>query len=328
MTVTAVVTQAFDRYCIESLNPAFAHVWVMVIEATAVTIAMYCLIQFYYQIKDDIAEHKPLLKVLAIKLVIFLSFWQTILISFLTSSGAIKPSNTIQTPDIKVGMPAMLLCIEMALFAIFHFWSFSYRPYRLTAKQMLSNSTPGEETVRYQGGFLGVKAFVDSMNPWDLIKAIGRSARWLVRGRKDRHQDTSYDIPLGRKPTEEPSVAEQTQPTSYKGAHRPTRREEAGDTETLLANPQHSGSSIMRYESSPYRNDYHYETHEVDVGTAGHSQQTTYQAYHPPAFASEQEIGVARPFDSRDARPPYANEHSTRYSPPSAATSRRDGEMF
>ena len=50
----------------------------MLIEGLCVTVAMYCLIQFYIQIKDDLAEHKPLLKVSAIKLVIFLSFWQTV----------------------------------------------------------------------------------------------------------------------------------------------------------------------------------------------------------------------------------------------------------
>lgn len=50
----------------------------MVIEAGCVTIAMYCLIQFYVQTKDDLVEHRPLLKVTAIKLVIFLSFWQNV----------------------------------------------------------------------------------------------------------------------------------------------------------------------------------------------------------------------------------------------------------
>src|ERR1700677_2803427 len=109
MTVVSVITQAVNLYCLESLNPAFSHVWVMVIEAVAVTIAMYCLIQFYLQIKDEIRQHKPLLKIAAIKLVIFLSFWQSLLISFLTSAGAIKANKKIQTPDIKVGIPAMLL---------------------------------------------------------------------------------------------------------------------------------------------------------------------------------------------------------------------------
>ena len=50
----------------------------MGIEATCVTIAMYCLIQFYVQLKNEISEHRPLIKVAAIKLVIFLSFWQNV----------------------------------------------------------------------------------------------------------------------------------------------------------------------------------------------------------------------------------------------------------
>lgn len=318
MTMTAVVTQAFNRYCVESLSPAFAHIWVMVIEATAVTIAMYCLIQFYYQIKEDIAEHSPLLKVLAIKLVIFLSFWQTILISFLTSSGAIKPSKTIQTPDIKIGIPAMLLCIEMALFAIFHFWSFSYRPYKLPSKSMLPDEIPGQEPKRYQGGFLGIKAFVDSMNPWDFIKAIGRSARWIVKGRKHRHQDTSYDIALGRKPSEEPSPTKPpvSGPIAYAGASRPTRRDGAEDTETLLANSQSLGASKTRYDPSPDRSDYNYDTSEIDLGT-GPGHLPAYQPYQPPRPIPEQEIGVARPYEPPVYNnAPYRQESPYQHQPP------------
>lgn len=54
---------------------------------------MYCLIQFYVQIKDEISEHSPFLKILSIKLVIFLSFWQTVrvkLVSIAESRVLIK----------------------------------------------------------------------------------------------------------------------------------------------------------------------------------------------------------------------------------------------
>ena len=50
----------------------------MAVECVAVTIAMYCLIQFYVQVKDDISQYNPFLKILSIKLVIFLSFWQSV----------------------------------------------------------------------------------------------------------------------------------------------------------------------------------------------------------------------------------------------------------
>ena len=94
MSIVALVTQVLGRYCLDSLSPAFAHIWVCVmfrcgdiradsaqvtvIEGVCVTFAMFCLIQFYIQLRHDLAEHSPFLKVLAIKLVIFLSFWQTV----------------------------------------------------------------------------------------------------------------------------------------------------------------------------------------------------------------------------------------------------------
>ena len=77
-TIVAVIAQLNDVYCEESLSPVFAHVWVQVFEAASVTLAMFCLVQFYLQLKTDLAEHKPFLKVLCIKLVIFFSFWQTV----------------------------------------------------------------------------------------------------------------------------------------------------------------------------------------------------------------------------------------------------------
>jgi len=189
----------------------------MVIEGLCVTVAMYCLIQFYIQIKDDLAEHKPLLKVAAIKLVIFLSFWQTVsppspspsplfhppanpppklLISFLTSAGAIKPSQKIQTPDIKIGIPSMLLCIEMAFFSIFHLWAFPWRVYDIRRSQIVAaESAPGflpDPATAYSGGPFGIKALMDAFNPWDLIKAVGRGFKWFVVGRHRRMDDISY----------------------------------------------------------------------------------------------------------------------------------------
>lgn len=155
---------------------------------------------------------------LAIKLVIFLSFWQTIILSFLTSSGAIQSSAKIGIPDIKVGIPSLLLCIEMPIFAIFHLWSFSYRPYVLgTARHDQLYGHLKVEDPKYHGGPLGIKALADAFNPWDLIKAVGRSAKWLFRDRKNRMQDASY-ASIDTTPAIQKMNDFETTPTSYDGS--------------------------------------------------------------------------------------------------------------
>ena len=73
-----MISQMLHMYCESSLSPGFAHIWVLTINALSVTVAMYCLIQFYVQLKDVLAEERPFLKVACIKLVIFFSFWQSV----------------------------------------------------------------------------------------------------------------------------------------------------------------------------------------------------------------------------------------------------------
>lgn len=164
-------------------------------ECVAVTIAMYCLVQFYVQLRHALAPHRPFLKVLAIKLVIFLSFWQSFMLNILTSASfsVIRPTPTMAYPDLKVGIPSLLLCIEMALFALLHLVAFSWKPY--------ASCSPGcsdpMSAVQHphgpnQGGFLGLRAFADAMNPWDLVKAFARAMRWLFVGVKRRENDPSY----------------------------------------------------------------------------------------------------------------------------------------
>ncbi|KAI0111875.1 DUF300-domain-containing protein [Daldinia grandis] len=201
MTITAVVTQYFERYCESSNSPVFAHIWVIAIECIAVTIAMFCLIQFYIQLREPLSEHRPFLKVLAIKLVIFLSFWQTIAISLGTSTlHIVNPNAILAYPDLKVGIPSLMLCVEMALFSVLHIWAFPYTPYLESAKTTyypVSDPSQGvspreNEHGAKMGGFMGLKAFVDALNPWDIIKAFGRGMRWLFVGVKHRREDSSY----------------------------------------------------------------------------------------------------------------------------------------
>lgn len=53
---------------------------------------MYCLVQFYVQIRQDVKQYQVFMKILSIKLVIFLSFWQTVSLQVILLSAVITLS--------------------------------------------------------------------------------------------------------------------------------------------------------------------------------------------------------------------------------------------
>ncbi|KAJ8122616.1 hypothetical protein ONZ43_g1235 [Nemania bipapillata] len=295
MTIVAVVTQHFDRYCESSNSPVFAHVWVIVIEAVAVTIAMYCILQYYSQFRQPLAEHKLGLKVLAIKLVVFLSFWQTIAISLATSSTIhlVSANEKLAYPDLKVGIPSLLLCVEMALFAILHLWSFPYAQYKEGAKTsfypspnpLIGNPPRENEHGPKMGGFAGLRAFGDALNVWDIVKAFGRGIRWLFVGVKRRHEDPSYQL---KADTRYPM------PTN---TDDPMPEESAG----LIANAQPAPASGHGNQSRPYRDTTpSQQAYGENAGPGPSPPSTTYAPYDDRG-----DIGTVAPqyyaYDGNDA---------------------------
>ncbi|KAG8525801.1 uncharacterized protein KY384_000561 [Bacidia gigantensis] len=350
MTCVAVVTQAIGIYCLESLSPAFAHIWVMVIEGGCVTVAMYCLIQFYVQLREDLAEHKPLLKVAAIKLVIFLSFWQTILISILTGSGSIKPSATIQTPDIKIGIPSMLLCIEMAIFSVFHLWAFPWQVYDIRRSAIVaSESAPGFEPdpkTAYQGGRFGQNALMDAFNPWDLIKAVGRGFKWMTVGRRKRMDDVSYKNPrmgAGLEPTRnqltafstdnnpnntnaDPYDSHANDNTAYLPPKSPGKQQAHGHYRTLTtsrssAEEEDQSRLLAHAQSNPTSNPSQHRPNVPYLSSQNPSSNLEYprpMSRHPPRdpALSAGEIGTAVPYDPYTrAKSPYYQDSSGHLAP-------------
>lgn len=95
--------------------------------------------------------------------------------------------------DVKVGIPSVLLTIEMACFSVLHIFAFSWKPYSLNHSSAVNAAGAGFSGMpHYEGGTLGVKAFADAANPWDIIKSSARGFRWLFVGVKNRRNDISY----------------------------------------------------------------------------------------------------------------------------------------
>lgn len=265
---------------------------------------MYCLIQFYVQLKEDISEHSPFLKILSIKLVIFLSFWQSIMISLLVSLGAIGATKKIAMVDLKYGLPELLILIEMSIFSILHLWAFSWKRYVITPGGPEVTDFYGNGKATYQGGRMGFGGLADAMNPLDLLKAVGRSFRWLAVGRKNRLQDPSYKShtdTIGLQPS---GSTLGNQSTAYGGAgaavpgSRTNRYPSDDEGEILLANAQ-SNPSTSHLEPSPWEDD-------SDDYSQGQSGRFSGREGASPYENLEHQSPVYRPY--QPAVRPYPND--------------------
>ncbi|CAG8700595.1 176_t:CDS:2, partial [Acaulospora morrowiae] len=127
ITISALITEALGVYCSESMSFHFARVYLSIVKFFSVTLAMYALITFYVTIKSEIDDEKPLYKFAC---VIFLTFWQNLILSILADAGVIKPSQYWTSSNISRGLNALIICCEMVLFAFLHVIAFDYRRYR------------------------------------------------------------------------------------------------------------------------------------------------------------------------------------------------------
>jgi hypothetical protein len=187
-TIIAGITQTQGRYCPSSTRPENGHLWIVLLQGACVLAAMYCLIQFHMQLKEDLAPRKPFLKILSIKLVMFLVFWQTWLLGLLSmKDGPLRATLNMAVLDIHVAIPTMLVCFEMTIFACLHHWAFPWKPYDLD-HQLRS---PGRLDHYACAPHV---ALLHALNPWDYAKAAARGFKWLLYDARYRKEDSSYQI--------------------------------------------------------------------------------------------------------------------------------------
>ncbi|KAL0576386.1 hypothetical protein V5O48_005607 [Marasmius crinis-equi] len=132
-TLAAIVLDYIGLYCETSWSPGWGHIYLVLIVSLSVTIAMYCLFQLYMVSKEYLAPQRPLLKLFAIKAVVFLTFWQATFLGVLAMFGVVKDAlktRYMTADDINIGIGALLETFEMMLFAFLHVKAFTYKVYK------------------------------------------------------------------------------------------------------------------------------------------------------------------------------------------------------
>ena len=122
-TAVTFATNYKKLYHDGSTSTSYAYVYVTVAVNLSQCIALYCLILFYHQMHAQLAPMRPLPKFLSVKAVVFVSFWQEMLIALLVYAKAIKRSDNWDSytiDDVSNGLQAFLMCLEMAIVAVCH----------------------------------------------------------------------------------------------------------------------------------------------------------------------------------------------------------------
>ena len=104
--------------------------WTSLIYNVSICWSLYDLALFWVCMNTDLQPFRPMPKFLCIKGIIFASWWQGFFLSILVALGAIPSIGNGYTADnLAAAIQDALICFEMPLFAISHWYAFSWKDY-------------------------------------------------------------------------------------------------------------------------------------------------------------------------------------------------------
>lgn len=104
-------------------------IFIVIANNVSVSVALYGLVLFYHAAGELLKPFRPFEKFIAVKAVIFFSFWQGFALSILESIGIIRDMPGFSADEQTIGLQDVLICVEMAIAAITHLFVFSWTEY-------------------------------------------------------------------------------------------------------------------------------------------------------------------------------------------------------
>ncbi|XP_041093811.1 transmembrane protein 184ba isoform X2 [Polyodon spathula] len=165
MAMITVILQAFGKYKDGDFNVASGYLYVTIVYNISVSLALYALFLFYFATRELLSPYSPVLKFFMVKSVIFLSFWQGLLLAVLEKCGAIPKISSVEVSvgegTVAAGYQNFIICVEMFFAAIALRYAFTYKVY--VDKQLVT-----------QGRCAPMKSISSSlketMNPGDIVQ--------------------------------------------------------------------------------------------------------------------------------------------------------------
>lgn len=138
-TSLALFSQALEIYGEGEYSIDKSYVYLLIINNISQIVAMYCLVIFYTGYKMELSGIRPLPKFLCIKLVVFCSFFQSVVISLIIYF-TMEQANVSEKLDTSRRIQDFLICIEMLIASFAHISAYSYKPFIESPLQDASES--------------------------------------------------------------------------------------------------------------------------------------------------------------------------------------------
>ncbi|KAM8825254.1 transmembrane protein 184B-like isoform 2-T2 [Synchiropus picturatus] len=165
MAVITVLLQAFGKYRDGDFNVASGYLYVTIIYNISVSLSLYALFLFYFATRELLVPYSPVLKFFMVKSVIFLSFWQGMLLAILEKCGAIpriKSSDfSVGEGTVAAGYQNFIICIEMFFAAVALRHAFTYKVYMDKRLDSYGRCAPMKSIS---------SSLKETMNPGDMVQ--------------------------------------------------------------------------------------------------------------------------------------------------------------
>ncbi|XP_067859043.1 transmembrane protein 184A [Heptranchias perlo] len=166
MAAITIILQVYGKYHDGDFDVRSGYLYITIIYNISVSLALYALFLFYFATSELLSAFDPVLKFLTVKSVIFLSFWQGMLLAILEKCGVIPEVQIIDGHEVRAGTVAagyqnFIICIEMLFAAIALRYAFPFQVYREKRDTAQGNVAPMQSISS------GLK---ETMNPNDIVQ--------------------------------------------------------------------------------------------------------------------------------------------------------------
>jgi hypothetical protein len=130
LALLAMVLTPLGMYREGSIDdPANAYLYFTLIATTSVAAAVFALLHFYVATASLLAGVNPLGMLLAVKVILFASFWQSVVVAVCVHLHIIVRTRGHSAAQVATGIQDFLICVEMLFVALAFRVVFSYRPF-------------------------------------------------------------------------------------------------------------------------------------------------------------------------------------------------------